>query len=252
MQPKKDYRLYDPNPANYGFPYVVSLDEQIKQANQDGLAVLLMPWRTPLWENPNIEAANASASTNVNCATGDRCTRDDYNAYSADQLIALGKIKSLEWHFPTDQSVNGPWGLWIQDLWARYYRDGWRNGYVTGFEVVNEPNLQMWPQRSQPTSGDQFSPDGSNLCSYCPTAAMMQTMDTISGYYGKPRGPWLFAPSVSDFPFEAQYRLRTTAMFYPWGGTYSEFIPNLLGWLDNIGFRADDRWCWSYHTYDDI
>jgi hypothetical protein len=49
LQPNGAYRIDDP--ASPGYANVQALDAQIRQACADGLRVLLMPYRHPVWAN---------------------------------------------------------------------------------------------------------------------------------------------------------------------------------------------------------
>jgi len=96
------------DPANPGYGHLVALDGQIDAARADGLDVIVMPYRYPLW------------------VTG--ATRWRWGVAEQYQLPGSG-------HGPYS-----PWAAFCEGLWHRYA------GRMTHFEVVNEPNLQLRPQ----------------------------------------------------------------------------------------------------------
>jgi hypothetical protein len=95
------------NPWNPGLGHLVALDGQIDAARADGLDVIVMPYRYPLW------------------VTG--ATRWRWGVAEQYQLPDSG-------HGPYS-----PWAAFAEALWRRYA------GRMTHFEVVNEPNLQLRP-----------------------------------------------------------------------------------------------------------
>ena len=106
MQPRRASR--STTPANPGFPHLQAIDAQVDAAVADGLQVILMPYRYPRW---------------VNHTT--RARRDEVAA----------------WRLPdAGHGPYSPWATFVEALWQRYA------GRMACFEVVNEPNLQLWPQ----------------------------------------------------------------------------------------------------------
>ena len=142
-------------------------------------------------------------------------------------------------------------------LFDRYVRSE-RSGRADAFDVVNEPNRQLWPQRSPTTlTGDAFAPfglDGSQLTVHKAVAEMMLTMDKVAGRcHGRRVG--LLAPSTSDTDVTTAARRSTIAVPSSWARMpdgFERFVPSLLDELDRIGFRGGSRWIWSYHNYNDI
>jgi len=123
--------------------------------------------------------------------------------------------------------------------------------------VVNEPNLQVFPQRSASTAtGDllaRFEVAGSALTAQKSVAEMMATMDHIARQYS-PRVA-LLAPSTSDTDVRTAARRSTIAVPSPFATMpdgLEHFVPALLDELDRIGFQAGPDWIWSYHNYNDI
>jgi len=126
-------------------------------------------------------------------------------------------------------------------------------GRVAAFEVVNEPNLQMWPQRSKSSltsyPAGPFGVEGSRMTIHLAVAEMMATMDTIASRYHA--GVDLLGPSHSDADSlrPRQISVHTTT---PYSAVDEPFVEGLLDELERIGFRAGPRWGWSFHNYNDI
>ena len=183
VQPRGDLAIDDP--ANPGLPYLASLDGQIDAAAADGLQVILLPWRYPRWVNHNAE-------------------RDG--------------TRSPEWRLPDEG--HGPfshWARWVDALWDRYA------GRIAYFEVINEPNLQMWPQK-----------DIAERVSF-----MMATVDGIARAHD--RAAVCLGPSISDAESDR-----------PWRITEREpFVETLLPALRRRGFEGGDHWIWAFHNYND-
>ena len=183
VQPRGDLALDDP--ANPGLPYLQSLDGQIDAARADGLQVILLPWRYPRWVNHN-------------------ATRDG--------------TKSPEWRLPDEG--HGPfskWARWVDALWDRYA------GRMTHFEVINEPNLQMWPQD-----------DIAERVSF-----MMATVDAIAREHDV--AATCLGPSISDAESDRPWRITER----------KPFVADLLPALERRGFRGGRHWIWAFHNYND-
>ena len=183
VQPRGDLAIADP--ANPGLPYLASLDAQVDAAVADGLQVILLPWRYPRWVNHN---AGATARS------------------------------SPEWRLPDEG--HGPyshWARWVDALWDRYA------GRMAYFEVVNEPNLQMWPQK-----------DIAERVSF-----MMATVDGIARAHD--RAAVCLGPSISDAESDRPWRITERR----------PFVETLLPALRRRGFEGGDHWVWAFHNYND-
>ncbi len=57
--------------------------------------------------------------------------------------------RALEYRVPSEGYVlDGAWSRFFEFLMRRYHYGQRASGrYVSGFELVNEPNYQLWPQR---------------------------------------------------------------------------------------------------------
>jgi hypothetical protein len=145
------------------------------------------------------------------------------------------------------------WVAYVTALFDRYVADGDRHGHADYFEVVNEPQQQLWPQRSPSARASdpagQFETEGSVLTLQQPVAEMIATMDRIARrYYSHVR---LLAPSTSDTDTRTAPRRVTIAVNSSAAQVAEPFVPALLDELDRIGFEASKRWIWSYHNYND-
>ncbi|HZH24341.1 MAG TPA: hypothetical protein VEY49_05510 [Solirubrobacteraceae bacterium] len=171
--------------ANPGLQHLLALDAQIDAVVADGLHVILMPYRYPRWVNH---------------------TRVHFHG------------RSPEWRMP--RSGHGPrsaWARFVESLWLRY------SCRMTCFEVVNEPNLQLWPQ---PRMAERV-------------AEMITTVDAIARRHDEP--VICLAPSLSDAESDKAHLITEQR----------PFIAALLEALHRRGFEGGERWVWSFHNYND-
>ena len=184
VQPDPRHSLADP--ANPGQPHLVALDGQVDAAVADGLKVILLPYRYPRWVN--------------------HTTWSDGGAH-------------LSWlHLPdAGHGPYSPWARFVAALWQRY------SCRMSCFEVVNEPNLQIWPQ------------DGSAER----VAEMITTVDAIARRHAEP--VTLLGPSISDAESDRPFMITEQR----------PFNATLLDALDRRGFEGGERWVWSFHNYND-
>ena len=183
LQPQAGVALADRH--NSGLPSLLTLDAQIDAIVADGLQVILLPWRYPRWVNHE--------------------TRHDEG-------------KSPEWRLPDDG--HGPyshWAAFVEALWARYA------GRIACFEVVNEPNLQLWPQAGVAER----------------VAWMVTTVDAIARRHDL--AATCLAPSISDAESDRPWRITEQR----------PFTESLLAALDRRGFTGGDHWVWAFHNYND-
>ena len=173
------------DPANPGLGNLAALDGQIDAARADGLGVIVMPYRYPLW---------------VTGATGWR-----WGVAPQYQLAGAG-------HGPDSH-----WATFTEALWRRYA------GRMTHFEVVNEPNLQLQPQRDIAER----------------VAVMVTTVDAIARRHDL--AATCLAPSCSD----------ADSLRVPDITRQPEFAARLLDALDAAGFEGGNHWIWSFHNYNE-
>jgi hypothetical protein len=183
VQPDRGIALDDP--ANPGLPNLAALDAQVDAAIADGLQVILMPWRYPRWVN-----------------------------HTTEHFVR----KSPEWRLPdSGHGPDSPWARFVEALWRRYV------GRMAYFEVVNEPNLQLWPQ-------DDIAER---------VAAMIATVDGIARAHDL--AATCLAPSISDAESDRPVMITERR----------PFCATLLDALDRRGFAGGDHWIWSFHNYND-
>lgn len=141
------------------------------------------------------------------------------------------------YHAPADVSVSSDWGHWIAYLFDRYGQggSGAPNGsmWVEFLEIVNEPNLQMWPQ--QPSASD------TTRIMHCQVGQMMQTAQVIQ--QSRPGNALLLCgPALSDY----------VGANGPSFTNVVDFVDALLPYFDSIGFRPTIRFGFSQHNYVDV
>jgi hypothetical protein len=245
-----DWPLLQPDPARPpddpegpGAPFLAAIDEQIAVANADGIKVLLQLYRFPLWAN-GLESLGAQRNTDAEISYGfaDRIAPSAWTAYVAagrDPARVNPSRRALEFGLPPD-------GLGPDSAWAAFFRfchDRWRLGrqasgpYVHGFELVNEPNFQWWPQRAPATGDDPFAT--ASLTAQVPMAQMMATAAAVAAEHDD--GTLLFAPSFAD----SELGGRTVTQ-------YDEFTTALLDALAALGHAAGPNEVWSHHNYTDL
>jgi hypothetical protein len=154
--------------------------------------------------------------------------------------------KPYEYYMPPEFTPTSAWGTFVTWLWNRYA------DRLTAFEVVNEPNGQLWPQRSTVQSDDinvVWGTDGTTLLTAPAVAEMMSTVDALARTHADP--PLLLAPSCSDSLTIAP-RVTTTTHTNPYTVSNDPFAESLLRTLAQRGFAGGERWVWSYHNYSDV
>jgi hypothetical protein len=193
LQPSPDHAPDDPqNPAAWKLR---ALDEQIALANSLGLRVMLMPYRFPRWAN------------------------------GTEDLVHEPRSKAPEYRLPGDAYGPGSaWAGFFAFLHDRYHAGRESGPRVAGFELVNEPNLQLWPQAGVARE----------------VARLLMTAQGISARTR--HSTMLYAPSISDDD------ARTSERYTRW----SEFVPALLDELAAIGYTPHPGQAWSHHNYTDV
>jgi hypothetical protein len=185
-------------------PDLAALDEQIDAARADGLEVMLTAWRFPRWAN----------------GTGGLSSAADARFETADRVAPGGdpaRRKDLTFKLPDDLGPESDWARWIDLLLDRC------GDRIDALELLNEPNLQLWPQRGLAGA----------------VATMMQTAQAVAGRH--PGAPLLVAPATSDAPGDTRLRTR-----------HDDFTRDLLAELERRRFEPGPRFAWSHHSYTDV
>jgi hypothetical protein len=241
LQPDPARAPDDPDGA--GAPFLAALDDQIRVANEDGVKVLLQVYRFPLWAN-GLEGLGAQRNTDaeISHAYADRISPSAWAAYLAagrDPSRVNPSRRALEFGLPAEGLGPGSaWAAFLAFAFARWHLG--RRGsapYVHGFELVNEPNFQWWPQRAPAAGDDPFALG--TLTVQGPLAQIMHTAATIAAPHRS--GTLLLAPSFAD----SELGGRTVTQ-------YDELTGRLLDALDAIGHVAGPDEVWAHHNYTDL
>jgi hypothetical protein len=236
-----------------GAASLAALDGQIKAAGDDGMEVILLPYRYPKWANGTAGIVDNSLD-DFNFEPWDRFAR--YTGYvdRSANVPNAPNPKALRYRLPPDgHGPDSQWGRYVAFLWDRYVAQADTYGRVAAFETVNEPNLQLWPQRSPfqaDVLGDRWGFAGTDLTVTQPVAEMMTTMDAIARRHD--RAAICLAASTSDSDVITVPRSTTTAHHSPYAVTDHVFVEPLLAALRARGFEGGDHWVWSYHNYSDV
>jgi hypothetical protein len=228
LQPHPDFAPDDPDgPGRWRLD---ALDEQIGLANARGIRVLLMPYRFPTWANGTaVLSARADTDEEIAFRSAERMAPASWERYvraGRDPAAYAPPRRALEYLLPEDPyGPSSAWAGFFSFLHDRYHAGRRGSGpWVDGFELVNEPNLQLWPQ--------------AGIARH--VAQLMKTAQGISARQA--HSTLLLAPSISDD--DAPSSLRFTR--------WSEFVPALLDELAAIGYLAHSGQAWSHHNYTDV
>jgi hypothetical protein len=192
------------------------LDAGIAQAKADGLSEMLTAWRFPRWAN-GTEALTGEPGF----ALADRVPAG----------VDPARRKDLTFKLPADLSPDSAWARWIDFLLGRYGTS------IDALELMNEPNLQLWPQ--QGPSADRADPFATGpLSIHDAVARMLSTAQVVARRHRNP--PLLVGPATADPVGDT--RLRTG---------YDTFTSALLDRLAKDGFDPGAGFAWSHHSYTD-
>lgn len=240
LQPEAGVAIDDP--ANPGFFRLEGLDAQIAAACEDGVRVIVMPYRFPVWANDTAEL-EAVRNTDAEISWGypDRIAPAAWRRYvreGRDPARYNPSRRGLEFHIPREGVGPGTaWERFFDFLYARYHLGGDPARRVHGFELVNEPNFQLWPQRAPSATDDPF--DDAPLTVQHTMAQLMACAQVVAERHGNTT--LLLAPSMADS--EIVSRMVTQ---------YAEFAAALLDACDAIGYRAGPLDAWAHHNYTDL
>jgi hypothetical protein len=228
-------------------PSLDALDAHVAAANADGMNIILMPYRYPRWANETEHISPEGGAEDDLFFPWDRVTTltsyQNWRAGTGNKPI----YKNHRYRIPPEGHGPGSqWARFAEFLWERY------GDRIAGFEVVNEPNFQLWPQRSEVETeifAERWGTTGTDSLAAATTAEMIMTVDSIARRY--PDGPLLLAPSTSDTLQNTMLRYATVSHTNRHVAFFDPFVEALLSALDARGFVAGDRWIWSFHNYTD-
>jgi hypothetical protein len=241
LQPSASYRPDDPKSP--GYANLQALDAQIAQACRDGLRVMLMPYRHPLWANNTAQfASQRNSDAEIAFEYSDRMTAAAWNKYvtnGRNPAVYNPSRRALEYRVPNEgYRLDGAWSRFFEFLYRRYHYGQRSSGrYVYGFELVNEPNLQLWPQQAPSATSDPFAAGALKIGAT--VAQLVRTAQQVSARLG--HTTTLYAPSTSDS--DANSRLNTP---------YDAFTTLLLDSMAQIGYVPHVKQAWSLHNYSDV
>lgn len=273
FQPTQDFSFADVDGDERTRPFVESLDAQIVFARQNSLKVILaVHHRFPLWSNgtPDPECASrcdAEPDPDTKAECERLCGR--VNDPRAARL-KLDKPRNPSGRVPNDLGMDGPWGKWIDFLVRRY---GYSNEtqaslrYVDYLEVVNEPNLTMWPQWKDDKVGNRDHVRGrlviaNNVARMFKTAQEIVSRrnaepDVLDGQH--PTTVKLAGPSTSDVrdpmpnaPEDPQDKKEKRRKLRVLRTGYDTFTRELLVQLRQARFNPERYFSWSHHDYADV
>jgi hypothetical protein len=199
-----------------GFRYIAAIDAQVAAARAAGLNVILVSWHFPRW-------ANGTLGKPPEWAREDRGTAS----------TPPERLKPMETRIPIGQlGPEGYFGQWLDWLVGRYAH----YGRAFALEIMNEPNLQMWPQQGPSPTADPFGPGPVVIGSY--VGEMMNTAQTVATRRGYPI--LMAGPALSDH-VRPDSRLETN---------FLSAVPATLAELSPAG--PSDNFVWTHHNYADV
>jgi hypothetical protein len=230
------------DPAGPGAPFLAALDEQIAAANADGLRVALQLYRFPPWANGTAElAAVRGTDAEISHAYADRIAPAAWERYVAggrDPAVYTPSRRSLEFAVPAEGCGPGTaWAATFAFFLDRYRPDRPSDPRVDAFELVNEPNFQLWPQRAPSPTADPFALGPVTV--QRTIAQMMAAAREASAAAGHPA--LLLAPSFAD----SDQGGRTVTH-------YDELTVALLDELAATGAVVGPNEAWAHHNYTDV
>jgi hypothetical protein len=189
----------DRGPANPGLFRLHALDEQIAAACAAGLRVVVMPYRFPCGRtgrpsSPRCATRTPRSPTPRPTASPPR--RGAATSRGRDPAQYNPSRRALEFRIPDEGVGDGTaWAGFLEFLYARYHLGQEASGrYVHGFELVNEPNFQLWPQRAPSPTDDPFATGP--LTVQHTMAQYMAGAQAVAARHGDTT--MLFAPSTAD------------------------------------------------------
>jgi hypothetical protein len=223
-----DWPTLMPNASGFAPAIIDSLDEQIALARRDGLRIVLTLYRFPTWANGIDQLSQAQLDA----------TMPDRKASAASPDTSA---KSPLFRYPADVSPGSAWGNFVDRIASRYSAGNPNrpslDATIDVLEIVNEPNLQWWPQQGPSTTADPYGPGP--LVVHDVLVRMFATAKAIVARYGNE--PMLGGPATADSVGDT--RLRTG---------YGTLTDRLLAALGAASFTGGSRFAWTHHNYTDV
>jgi hypothetical protein len=241
LQPVREIAIDDP--ANPGASWLQALDEQIAAACADGVRVLLVAYRFPAWANETEELVGArNTDAEVSFAFADRISRAAWRRYEQagrDPSRFNPSRRGLDFRVPpAGVGPDSDWSRFFEFLYTRYHAGLADTGRcVYGFDLVNEPNFQLWPQRAPSATNDPFAT--APLIVQHTLAQLLATAQAVADRHGDTT--LMLAPSTADSEIVG----RTVTQF-------DEFAAAVLDALDVLGHRPGPMQAWAHHNYTDL
>jgi hypothetical protein len=188
---------------------------------------MLLPYRHPRWANGTASLVPDS-DAEVSFQHADRMSAAAWSRYVAagrNAAVHNPSRRALEYRVPDEgYRLDGAWSRFFEFLMRRYHYGQRASGrYVCAFELVNEPNYQLWPQ-----------------IGIAPViAGLMKTAQAVSARVGHTTA--MHAPSCSDS--DTSSRLVTR---------FDDFATALLDAFGAAGYAPHSRQAWSHHNYSDV
>ena len=244
LQP--DGRLRSTTRASPGYANLMALDAQIRQACADGLSVLLLPYRHPLWANGTAVVGARTATPRSRSCTPTGCLRrrgtSTWRTGATRRSTSRRGGRSSTRCPDEGYRLDGAWSKFFDFLMRRYHWGQRASGrYVGGFELVNEPNLQLWPQRAPSIDAATRSP---------PSGALR--VRGRSRRCWRPRRRSRRACGHSHDAARAVARRTPTIV----GGSSRDYLGSSRPpcWMraPRSATRRTPRQSWSHHNYSDV
>src|SRR3954468_17532091 len=144
-----DWPTLMPNASGFDPALIGALDAQIALARRDGLRIMLTLYRFATWAN----GTAAMTPDQLAATMPDRKS----SATAADT-----SAKSLLFRYPGDVSTGSAWGDFVDRIASRYSAGNPNrqslDATIDVLEIVNEPNLQWWPQQGARTRAAPYGP----------------------------------------------------------------------------------------------
>lgn len=274
LQPTHDFSFGDLYNDPRTQPFIENLDAQIVFARQNNLRVILVVnHRFPLWSNGTPDQqCPSSCDLETDPDRKQECQKQCGTINDPNWIrLKLDKPRNPFGRVPADLGVDSPWGKWINFLVRRYGYSAeteLSQHYVDYLEVVNEPNLTMWPQWRDDRVGNRDNIKDRLLIANNVAQMFRTAQEIVSRRNGEPgvinsqhsTTIKLAGPATSDLrdpktdapgdPLEKKDKRKSIRVVQT---GYDTFTRELLVQLRNVPrFNPKSYFTWSQHNYGDI